>query len=327
MGRSLKESLAIIRRRAKNLRNRREAPELVDELVETGEVVEDGLVGRGPDAAGKTGAKTGRDRESAGEAMPERYKTGEAGPIEKVEPGEERKIDGEPFYLITAAGEALDPASEEEEKLFGRLEDWPRFVDTKMYSPRPSLRKRPEGGWKPPPFGSESVCFLDIETTGLSPTTYLFLIGLMYYTDGRFVVEQVFARNYAEEAPVLRYVRDKLAGFDSLVTYNGARFDIPFVETRLAVVRGRPLEPIGSVDLLYSARKAFRGILPNNRLGTVEKHLRGFDRTGDIPGAHIPGAYHDYVRTNDARAMKNVLYHNRMDLFTMAVLINRLNQC
>lgn len=325
MGRSLKESLAIIRRRAKNLRNRREAPELVDDLVETG------LVGRGPGAAGKTGsspvAKIGGDRESAGEAALERYKTGEPGPIEVIEPGEERVIDGDPFYVITAAGEAIDPAAPQEEAVFGRLEGWPRFVDAKMYSPRPSHRKRPRGGWQPPPFGSESVCFLDIETTGLSPTTYLFLIGLMYFAGGRFVVEQVFARNYAEEAPVLRYVRDKLAGFDSLVTYNGVRFDIPFIETRLAVVRGGPLEPVSSIDLLYSARKAFRGVLPNNRLGTVEKHIRGLDRTGDIPGAHIPAAYHDYVRTNDARAMKNVLYHNRMDLFTMAVLINRLDRC
>jgi uncharacterized protein YprB with RNaseH-like and TPR domain len=327
MGRSLKESLAIIRARARNLRNRREAPELVDDLVNAG------VVGRGPDAIGNKTAKSSKTNRSSTKGddgmQPdlERYKSGEPGPIETIEPGEERENDGDPFYLITAIGDSLDPASEEEEKVFGRLEGWPRFVETKMYSPRPSPGKRPAGGWKPPPFGSGSVCFLDIETTGLSPTTYLFLIGLMYFAEGRFVVEQVFARNYAEEAPVLRYVRDKLAGFDSVVTYNGARFDIPFIETRLAVVRGRPLEPISSIDLLYSARKAFRGILPNNRLGTVEKHLRGFDRTGDIPGAHIPGAYHDYVRTNDARAMKNVLYHNRMDLFTMAVLINRLDRC
>jgi hypothetical protein len=204
---------------------------------------------------------------------------------------------------------------------------WPRFVESRMYGAGPRARRNPSGAGPAPGFDPESVCFLDIETTGLSPTTYLFLIGLMYFRNGGFVVEQAFARNYAEEPAVLRYVRDVLGGFDSLVTYNGASFDIPFVETRLAVSRGRPLEPIGSVDLLYTARKAFRGILPNNRLGTVERHLRGAGRTGDIPGRHIPGAYHDYVRTGDARAMKNVLYHNRMDLFTMAVLINRLARC
>ena len=73
-----------------------------------------------------------------------------------------------------------------------------------------------------------------------------------------------------------------------------------------------------------AARRVYRGVVPNCKLGTVERHIRGVERTGDIPGRHIPGAYHNYVRTGDARAMKNVLYHNRMDLFTMAVLINRV---
>ncbi|MCK4776344.1 MAG: ribonuclease H-like domain-containing protein, partial [Candidatus Krumholzibacteria bacterium] len=222
---------------------------------------------------------------------------------------------------------AIDPVAADEGRQFARLAGWPRYVEARMYSSRPSLRDRPVGGWEPPAFDREAACFLDIETTGLSPATYLFLIGLMYFRDGGFVVEQVFARHYGEEPAVLRYVHDTLKRFESLVTYNGARFDIPFIETRLAAHRGRPLEPIASVDLLYTARKEFRGILPNNRLGTVERHIRGIERTGDIPGAHIPGAYHDYVRTGDARAMKNVLYHNRMDLFTMAMLINRLQQC
>lgn len=329
MGRSLKESLAIIKARALGLGNRRVSPELVDDLVEAG------AVGRGPDAVRDKPAESRPGKRGAGERAGtevspaeaiERYKTGIAGPIDSVEPGEERTIDGEPFYLITRAGDAIDPAAPVEEAAFARLGDWPRVVEPRLYSPDPAPGRRAAHDRTAPPFSSESVCFLDIETTGLSPTTYLFLIGLMYLRGGKFVIEQVFARNYAEEAAVLGYTRNTLAGFDSLVTYNGIRFDIPFIETRLAVARGGRLDPIGSVDLLYAARKVFRGVLPNNRLGTVERHLRGIERTGDIPGRHIPAAYHDYVRTNDARAMKNVLYHNRMDLFTMAVLINRLQQ-
>ncbi len=316
MGKSLKEKLAIIRARAMNLRHRNESPELVDDLIESG------AVGRGPEAV--TDKPERLSRSNADQRGFEQYKTGEPGPIERIEPGEERSQGGEPFYLVTATGEAVDPAAPDEQLLWARLSEWPRFVEPRMYSKLPSPRKRPAGGWQPPPFDGESVCFLDIETTGLSPTTYLFLIGLMYSAGGQFVVEQVFARNYAEEAPVLKYVRERLSRFESLVTYNGASFDVPFIETRLAALRGLPLQPIASVDLLYTARKLYRGVLPNCRLGTVERHIRGIDRTGDIPGAHIPGAYHEYVRTGDARAMKNVLYHNRMDLFTMAMLINRL---
>jgi uncharacterized protein YprB with RNaseH-like and TPR domain len=42
----------------------------------------------------------------------------------------------------------------------------------------------------------------------------------------------------------------------------------------------------------------------------------------DIPSRFIPRAYHEFVRSRDARIMRNVVYHNRMDLFTMAVILN-----
>jgi len=175
------------------------------------------------------------------------------------------------------------------------------------------------------PFAAARVLFLDIETTGLSSNTYLFLCGLMYIENGEFVVEQVFARDYAEEAGLLHYVRNAMARFDTVVTYNGASFDLPFLRTRMAVHRVRGVATLGSVDLLYATRRAFRDILPNRRLVTVERHLRRVDREGDIPGRYIPDAYHDFVRTKDARVIKNVLYHNRMDLFTMAVIVTHLS--
>ncbi|HLF22992.1 MAG TPA: ribonuclease H-like domain-containing protein, partial [Burkholderiales bacterium] len=71
-------------------------------------------------------------------------------------------------------------------------------------------------------------------------------------------------------------------------------------------------------------RRVYRPGLPNVRLVTVERHLRGVERVDDIPSRFIPRAYHEYVRTRDARIMRNVVYHNRMDLFTMAVILNRL---
>jgi uncharacterized protein YprB with RNaseH-like and TPR domain len=316
MGKSLKESLAIIKARAHALRHRQKAPELIDDHVETGAVTK----GASEETLAKKAAK--KDKPESGgdlEDILASYKIGDAGPIESIEPGEERSLDGETFYLVRPVGDAVDPAAPREAEVFGRLGSWPDHVEATAFGARSPRKER-----RQPPFDRETACFLDIETTGLSPNTYLFLIGLMFWEKGQFVVEQVFARNYAEEPAVLRYVRDTLSRFEVVITYNGARFDLPFVETRNAVNRVTQLKPIASVDLLYTARRVFRGILPNCRLGTVERHIRGIDRTGDIPGMHIPGAYHDYVRTDDARAMKNVLYHNRMDLFTMAVLVNRL---
>lgn len=316
MGRSLKESLAIIRARANALRRRGSTPELVDDLVESGAVT------KGAPEGGRGGPRP-RDAKAAedavGESVLERYKTGEPGPIEAIEPGEVRSIDGESFYLVRPVGELIDPTAPGETEAFGRLCSWPEAVF-------PALRRadRSRDDDTPPPFDREAVCYLDIETTGLSPTTYMFLCGLLFWKRRELVAEQVFARDYAEERAVLRYVRETLSKFEVVVTYNGERFDLPFIQTRMAANRVQPMAPIASLDLLYTARRFFRGILPNCRLGTVERHVRGIERTGDIPGAHIPVAYHDYVRTGDGRAMKNVLYHNRMDLFTMLVFMNRL---
>ncbi len=319
MGKSLKDSLKIIKARADLMRRRRESPDAGGGLID--DLVDSGLVKRGaaevPEKNRETPSRA-PETEAEIESMLDHYKEGESGPIEAIEPGDEVAAGGEKFYLIRREAEGVDPEAVEEAKAFGRLNGWPNHVGAKAHGTQSPGQKLET------PFDRESICFLDIETTGLSPTTYLFLIGLMFWEKGRFVAELVFARNYAEETAVLKYVRDTMSRFGSVVTYNGDRFDLPFIETRLATARVGPLDPIASVDLLYTARRVFRDVLPNCRLGTVERHIRGIDRTGDIPGRYIPAAYHDYVRTGDARAMKNVLYHNRMDLFTMAILINRL---
>ena len=53
----------------------------------------------------------------------------------------------------------------------------------------------------------------------------------------------------------------------------------------------------------------------------MEKHLLGRLRTGDIPSAAIPDAYHQFVATSDARMIADALHHNLLDLLTMAQLV------
>lgn len=172
--------------------------------------------------------------------------------------------------------------------------------------------------------GGEQFLFFDIETTGLTPSAYVFLCGMMYLRGGNFVIEQAFARDYSEELAMLLYVRGVIGRFPVMVTYNGVSFDVPFVRTRLAVGRIGLDGPREHVDLLFPARQRFRSVLPNCRLETIERHLRGVEREGDIPGSEIPEAYHEFVRTGDARKIKRILHHNRMDLLAMAALFNHL---
>lgn len=242
--------------------------------------------------------------------------------IEHAVPGVATTADGVPFYLIRTEGPTLDPIAAEEAHRFAEFRSWPSDVVSTRVGALPVHGLEVVAPSSTP--DPRSVLFLDIETAGLSANTYAFLIGLMYWEDGRFVSDQILARDYAEEEGMLRHVRATMERFDTVVTYNGASFDLPFIRQRMTVLRVPDVAPIASVDLLHAARRVYRPVLPNCRLVTVEKYLRGSERVDDIPSRFIPRAYHEFVHTRDARLMRNVVYHNRMDVFTMAVILNRL---
>jgi uncharacterized protein YprB with RNaseH-like and TPR domain len=185
---------------------------------------------------------------------------------------------------------------------------------------------------------SSEVCYLDIETTGLSSAP-LFLIGLMYERGGRarggaegaggasgvgecrLTLDQLFARDYSEEETVLRYLKKLMGAFRVLVTFNGVSFDVPFIQERMAMHRIRAWKPETHIDLLPLARCVVGPKTPNHKLQTLEAYLCKRKRVGDIKGADIPEAYHEYVRTGNAKDMATIFHHNRLDLVTMLQLV------
>lgn len=294
--------------------------------------------GRSPapaDPIGRAARESGFESEF--QRVYEGLASGDVLSIETAVPGEARSFDGSAYYLVRATGPDIDPLAPTHAERFAALESWPEHVSRGMvgrfvrrgYAAREYSDRDHDAPDTMPLFrrtDPRSILFLDIETAGLSANTYVFLCGLMHIVpeSGAFHVEQVFARDYAEEEGLLLHVRAALERFDTVVTYNGASFDMPFLRTRMAVHRIPDIVPMGSVDLLHTTRRVFKPRLPNVRLVTVEEHLRGTARVDDIPSRFIPRAYHEYVRTRDARIMRNVVYHNRMDLFTMAVILNHL---
>jgi uncharacterized protein YprB with RNaseH-like and TPR domain len=164
------------------------------------------------------------------------------------------------------------------------------------------------------------ILYLDIETTGLSATP-LFLVGTMSLQEDGFRLRQLFAREYCEEAPLLEHLSGFLHDFDCLVTFNGKSFDIPFIRGRASANRVRFDWNRHHLDLLHESRRRYKEELENCRLQTLEAEVCGRRRTGDIPGDLIPDAYHSFVRTGNAYRIRNIMYHNGLDLITMAELL------
>ena len=81
-------------------------------------------------------------------------------------------------------------------------------------------------------FTASSV-FFDIETTGFSPAhTSLYLIGCAYHIEQMLYIKQFFAETPEEEKEVLEQFLLLLDGFDTIITFNGIGFDIPYLKAK-----------------------------------------------------------------------------------------------
>lgn len=170
--------------------------------------------------------------------------------------------------------------------------------------------------------------FLDTETTGLSggTGTFAFMVGLGFFQGDRFVIQQLFMRDYSEERASLSLLQDVLESYQFLITFNGKHYDIPLLETRMILSRKRPrIREMPNFDLLYPSRKIWKGAYENCRLVTLESRLLGMEREDDIPSEWIPSLYFEYLQTGDARKIQRVFYHNRMDILTMVALAARIH--
>ncbi len=171
----------------------------------------------------------------------------------------------------------------------------------------------------------DQLLFLDTETTGLAggAGTFAFLVGLGIWNDNGFRLVQLFLRQPSEEPAMLATLGRIAEAFTAIVTFNGKSFDIPLLNSRhLINSMPTPFIDMAHLDLLPLARKLWRNRLPSRALGDLERDILGVSRSGEeIPGWMVPQMYVEYLQTGDARPMKGVLYHNAMDILSLAALL------
>ena len=173
------------------------------------------------------------------------------------------------------------------------------------------------GGW----------AVLDTETSGLAggTGTWAFVCGLARFEDDCLWLRQYLLTRLDAESVFLARLAAELAEATLLLSYNGKSFDLPLLATRFRLCGiAWDGERIAHLDLLHPLRRAFARRWPDCRLGSVETHLLGVRRGGDLPGAEAPAAWLDWLRRGDGGRLGAVLRHNRVDLVSVAALVPAL---
>jgi uncharacterized protein YprB with RNaseH-like and TPR domain len=155
--------------------------------------------------------------------------------------------------------------------------------------------------------------YLDIETTGLSPTDCMVTVVGIYSCNRedskviQLVGKDITADNLSEA----------LAGVSIIHTYNGSRFDLPFLHCCLGIDLSR-MYP--HRDLMYDcwSRNLYGGLKAVERQLGIERRLK------DMNGYEAVKLWWKYVDSFDLDALNKLLEYNREDVVNLRVLRERL---
>lgn len=155
--------------------------------------------------------------------------------------------------------------------------------------------------------------FLDIETTGLSPTySEITVVGinLCHGVDSRFT--QLIGEEVTADS-----ILEALDGVNVLYTYNGSRFDLPFIHNRLGINLARLFM---HHDLMYACWK-------NNLMGglkCVERQLGIPRRLKGINGHQAIWLWWKYINDYDEQALATLFEYNKEDVINLTTLKEKL---
>jgi uncharacterized protein YprB with RNaseH-like and TPR domain len=152
---------------------------------------------------------------------------------------------------------------------------------------------------------AERTCFLDIETTGLDHQyDDVTVVGLHRGGETDALVN---GRDLTRER-----LRSELDDAKLLVTFNGKRFDVPFLETSFGLDIDVP-----HLDLMYPCRQM--GL--TGGLKEIEQRV-GIDRDRpDLSGRDAVRLWREYER-GDERSLETLVSYNRDDTANMERLVD-----
>ena len=175
------------------------------------------------------------------------------------------------------------------------------------------------------------VLFIDIETTGFTArSSYLYLIGCAYFSEGSWRTKQWFSENYDDERYIIESFFDfaKRGGYKTLIHFNGNQFDLPYLTQKIESYElDLSLSDFEGIDLYkrISPLKHLLG-LTSLKQKSIEKFL-DIERADVFSGGDLIGIYHDYVKSPSEFACNSLLLHNEDDIKGMIRILPMLSYC
>jgi uncharacterized protein YprB with RNaseH-like and TPR domain len=155
--------------------------------------------------------------------------------------------------------------------------------------------------------------YLDIETTGLSPYYCEITVVGIHLCSG----ENVRFLQLVGEDITADSILQSLEGADVIYTYNGSRFDLPFIYSRLGINLAKLFN---HCDLMYNCWR-------NNLYGgfkAVERQLGIERRLKEMNGYEAVRLWWRYVNDYDEEAFAMLLEYNKEDVINLKTLKERL---
>lgn len=178
------------------------------------------------------------------------------------------------------------------------------------------------------------LLFWDIETTGFSAKSSIcYLIGFVYYREGKWNYEQFFAELPEEEPAIINQFSSILKQYTIIVHFNGNGFDIPFLNTRSQLLKIKlDFSNMISIDLYQYAKKAHKLLkLEQYKQKNIERFI-GINRTDHFAGGDLIDVYNTFVQKKKLNKENNnelstLLLHNQEDICALPSLITVIKYC
>jgi uncharacterized protein YprB with RNaseH-like and TPR domain len=188
-------------------------------------------------------------------------------------------------------------------------------------------------------FDVENLLFLDIETLGLYDNAII-IVGIGFFKNRNYEIHLFFARSLEEEIAICEHLKNNiLPNFKCFVSYNGKRFDIPYIANRflyyfennpMITEKDTPYEISNTkfhhIDLYHICRRRFRGMFERYTLTNIEEQLLNMKRENELPSSMVPICYKKYQKNPNRYIglIKECIEHNYFDVYSMPLILNKL---